>query len=382
MQNPTTLHSYIKLNNSFVHTVQYSGPNVENIVRPRASSSPNQSLNGTSPSSPSKRNIIVFIPGNPGLLGVYHDYLCSLYKTICHPSNRRAHGQPIILAISHNNFDHPDCCQQLAAQARKINIDESEMNFVEKSMVKSYINEPHNIELQVINKLIILKRLVLSPVEDDNQNKQQNIDKVIFVGHSIGCYVILKLLQDKQLSQHHHAGTIMIHPALENLALTEKGSITATYFNFKMDLLLRGIALVLDTFLPKSVKINLTKWATSREFAESSSEIVLESMSTMASASSLNALIEMAKSEFSQVKNINNGQMIEPHLDKLHLIYANTDHWVNKEHREQLKRLYEDRISIEVEPTLHAFIMDPETVSSYAVKVGMLIEDLLEEEKL
>lgn len=248
MYEPTVRHYYVKLNKSFVHLVQYG--HHENIIRsPVQSSSNRASSEGPNNSSLLAANhttlladrnklkkLIVFVPGNPGILGIYHDFLSSLYKTLSKPSNRG--DDPVILAIGNNNFDHPDHCDYSADE--RICVEENGLNFVEKSTFGNN-QEPHQVELQIMSKMIILKRLLKANL------CQTDVDscRLTFVGHSFGAYIILRLLQDRTLAQAH-AGSILIHPALENLALTEKGTILSRYFALKLDYVLRFVAYVAE----------------------------------------------------------------------------------------------------------------------------------------
>lgn len=387
MHNPTVRHSHVSINNSFVHLVQYGG--VERLLKSTSlsdandsqKSSPKQPRNNhtsnstnrshaesngsyTSSYNGSTKKLIVFLPGNPGVLGIYHDFLVAFYKSIYRPSGR-ADEQPTILAISHNNFDHPDYVDYKSDS--RVCVEENDLNFVEKSLAQTHSDEPHHIELQVMNKIIILKRLLNINIDDCG---------LIFIGHSIGCYIILRLLQDRVISNAHE-GSVMIHPALENLASTEKGSFYDWMLGHKMDLLVRTAAVLVEKLLPKSAKLAIAKWICSPDFVQSSSEIVLDSVVQLSCSKTLSALIQMAKSEFALVKDINADLMIKPHAAKLKMIYAINDHWVNSDNRNTLRELYPN-LYMEEQSTKHAFVMDPKTVMDYAVKVGMFVQDFLD----
>lgn len=389
MHNPTVRHSHVSINNSFVHLVQYGG--TERLLKSTTIYDPNDSQklsseqtrnnqNGNSTdrsytdSSGSNTNLengstkklIIFLPGNPGILGIYHDFLVALYRSICtRPQSGEADEQPTILAISHNNFDHPDYVDYKSDS--RVCVEENDLNFVERSVAQAHSSDPHHIELQVMNKIIILKRLLNINIDDC---------RLIFIGHSISCYIILRLLQDRVISNAHE-GTVMIHPALDNLALTEKGSKFDWMFGYKMDLLLRTAALLVEKLLPKSAKLAIAKWLCEPDFVKSSSDIVLDSVVQLSCSKTLNALIQMAKSEFALIKDINPDLLIKPHATKLKMIYAINDHWVNPKSRISLRELYPN-LYMEEQSTKHAFIMEPKTVMDYAVKVGVFVQDFLD----
>lgn len=326
------------------------------------------SSNSYSTSSINAKKLIIFVPGNPGLLGLYHDFLLSLFRTISGSSTSPSKSKddyPLILAIAHNNFDHPDHVQYQAEE--RIFVHENDLNFVERAIAETHLNEPHHIELQVLNKLIILKRML-----------KVNIDscKVIFIGHSIGGYVILRLLQDKIIASSHE-GTVLIHPALENLALTYKGSRFNLFFNYRLDVIGQSIAFILDNILTKWAKLALVRLFCSEDFVRNSSSMALESITQMICQRTYKALVQMAKSELSLIKNINSDALIKPHCSKLKLIYAINDGWVNTDNRKILRELYPD-LYMEEQSRLHAFVLDPQTVMDYAIKVGMFVQDFLD----
>lgn len=340
-------HSFVELNNSFVHIQQYaSEKNVLDL--PQILGQHEDTCNSKEKGA---ENVIVFVPGNPGALGIYHDFLELVFK--------QSRGFQI-LAIGHNNFDHPNHVSY--AKSEKIFIDEKELNFVEKTQAKEYLHDPYHVELQVLNKLIILKRLISSET------------KITFVGHSIGCYVIVRLLQDKQLASAH-AGSILIHPALENLASTEKGLYFDRVFKLKLDLPMKLVSFLLDTLLPRSLKMLLTRQLCSSDFLKVSSNVVLESIMQLACSRHFDALVRMAKSELATVKQLDCEQLIRPHVSRLKLLYAKEDHWVNRSHREALKQTQKN-IHIEERNVMHAFVMDPKAVDEYARFVADFVRSM------
>lgn len=371
MHDPIVKHSYVQLNNSYVHLSQYCA-------------NENSFLKFSNPPKIIPPRLIIFVPGNPGLLGMYHDFLLNLFRAAnnCTTSEvlffdsstnnnndvKPAEKQFInILAIGHNNFDHPQHTNFKTEET--IIIDDGQMNFVERTLASKHANESHHMDLQVLNKTIILKRLL---------NGASNTARIVFVGHSIGSYIILRLLQERVFSTHHE-GTILIHPALENLALTEKGSFFNQVFQYKLDYPLRAIAYLMDILIPKRIKQALAKYHFSTEYMQHSSEIAVESLISIVSHKSLVALIEMAKSEFATVKNLDADSLIGPHSNKLRLIYAINDHWVNTDNRKFLQDRYPD-LFIEEQPRMHAFVMEPETVMDYAVKIGLYVQTFFEPE--
>lgn len=365
-----TRHTYVQVNGSLCHVVQYGSgsslfrsADLEKAVPDHVADVGHGSPARKSGSPSSKKKVIVLVPGNPGLLGFYHDFLSQLCFKLSE-FNRKS--QPTVIAIGHNNFDHPDEVSYKAEQ--RISVDLADLNFVEKSIAETYRREPNHIELQVLNKLIIIKRLLNIDLEET---------KLIFIGHSIGAYVILRLLQDRSIALAH-GGSVLIHPALENLALTEKGSHISKLFSYKLDLLLlQPVVLFLEKLLTKSMKLALVRWLCSKDFIENSSHMAVESATQLFGRKAWTALVQMAKSELSFIRNMNIDNMIRPHACKLKLVYATKDHWVNSNNRILLRRLLPE-LHLEEQDAEHAFVMNPQTVTDYAVKVNLFIQEFLD----
>lgn len=387
MLEPIVRHHYVNINNSTVHLVQYG--HSESIIKSVEVDSIGPRLTTSDDKPHETKELVVFIPGNPGLLGMYHDFLVALYKTIARPSDKT--NEPVLLAIGHNNFLGLD--YQSDGQQQRHN--DGEEIFIGANNIAA--NEPHGIELQCLNKLIILKQLLrihltnkqqqqgVGEEENSNSNEEEEDEddygrecgwKLTFVGHSMGCYIILKLLQDPALARAH-AGSILVHPALENLALTKKGTVLANFFALKLDLLARLVAYGIEKLVPKSTILDITRLACSHEFTSQASSIVIESMAQIVQSNTLIALIEMAKSELDCIRDLDHDKMIKPRANKLRLIYAIDDHWVNARHRLELAQLYPE-LYIEEQQTMHAFIMDPNAVANYSIKFGMMIEGFFE----
>ena len=138
----------------------------------------------------------------------------------------------------------------------------------------------------------------------------------------------------------------MIHPALENLALTPSGSLFARYFELRLDLVLKSLAYLADLLLNERLRIWMVKQfilsneTLADEESACSGDTMAKSVAQLGTASGLAALIEMARSEFARVKELDHERLIKPHVERLRLIYAIDDHWVNAQNRQELRGAY------------------------------------------
>lgn len=363
-QQQTIINTNVRLNNCVVHVVQYNNSNDK--IGSLLKSSVNETtilnnnlklLDKDTSSKAIKHLLIIFVPGNPGLLGLYHDFLSALLTNLKDQSN------VTILGLSHNNFINVN---STIKNTTTTNIHDSDLNFIEKSIVKSYTNEPHHIELQVLNKILILKKLLNVNLKDVS---------LMFIGHSIGCHVILRLMQEKVISESL-ISSILVHPALDNIAKTQKGQSISYLFTYKLDTLIKVLAYILDALVPVSIKTIATKYYCPKEMVERCSDIVLNSFQSLGSPKNLVALMQMAKSEFEYIKNSDVNYMIKDHVDKIKIIYSINDGWVDEDCKISLKDNYPS-IATEELPTIHAFIMEPSTTTEYASKISIYLREAI-----
>lgn len=345
---PLAKHIYVQIRNVLVHCVQY-GPK-ESIIK----------LSDVRQSRPDKtQNLVVFVPGNPGYWGVYHSFLGDLYQKVT-----ESDPDATILVICHNNFDHPDHVKHPVDE--RIVLSELDILEAESKILDVYKNEPNHTEMNVFIKEIILKRLL-----------EYKLDayKLCFVAHSIGAYCCMRLIEDPQIAVAH-AGSVYLHPAVENLATTPKGLKTLTYVQpFMLEYLLLPLAYVIDNFLPRNLKLQLYGTYFPKGYMDEASTIVQESVLQFMTPQSMRALVEMARSEFTCVKDAKLA-LLQSNASKISFIYAKDDYWVNSSFVSKLKESVQGLNLIEL-PNPHAFTNDKKVVDDYVERTANFIRSTM-----
>lgn len=128
--------------------------------------------------------LFLIIPGNPGIPEFYEQFMEQLYKIT---------GWTIpVWTLGHaGHVSVPDVPDKLAEEKA------------------SYTT--CTLDGQIKHKLTFINKFVPKDV------------KLIFIGHSIGCYMILKLLDE--LDSHHVLRCFMLFPTIERMAESPKGEI-------------------------------------------------------------------------------------------------------------------------------------------------------------
>lgn len=284
MEESPIINEYIDINFSIVQLQQFGLS--KTLVPPQKDCTDYNASIRSDADTPD--HVVIMVPGNPGIVGYYHDFNVQL----CQKLNFLWPGKKIpIVAISHNNFDYPAWNHNGAGSNNLHVLRDCLADQDKPRRASAILNEPNHIELQIRNKIVILKTIF-----------DLSRTKFTFVGHSIGCYVILEMLQDGDLNART-TQALFIHPALENLAITEKGAFWSTIFKYKIDWLISAFCLFIDSVVPDSVRPRLASLMKSGGEFEKISPEVKNALVQLASYRILQSTVRMAKSEFSNVSH-------------------------------------------------------------------------------
>lgn len=177
-------------------------------------------------------------------------------------------------------------------------------------------NEAYSLKGQIRNKLEFVHRYVPEDV------------RLILIGHSIGCYMILKMLDD--LIPERVVRCFLLFPTIERMAATPNGLVATPVLRW-----LRWVAIPAThslSYLPISTKQRLIRW----HFGESKKdknipsciyEATMDFFTPFCVANSL----YMGNQEMQEVGNLDDGLM-ERHAAKICLYYGQADLWCPREY--------------------------------------------------
>ncbi|XP_077967986.1 lipid droplet-associated hydrolase-like [Styela clava] len=276
-----------------------------------------------------EKSLFLIIPGNPGSIGFYQNFSEALFKKTGVPVWGISHtGHASIPEEPHHAPHH---------EGQKVGHPET---------------ENCGLSPQIYHKIRFLESEVLPKV-----------DEVFLVGHSIGCYIILHIL-DKMDDPKLRKG-IMLFPTIERMAVTPKGKWLTPF-------LIHGQSFVsifawMLTFLPHFVKKRLVEYLFRRD-EEVSRNTVLNHVIHPKVAKSC---MYMAMQEM-QLVHERDDHIIEAQMDKLVFYYGAIDHWCPVSYYEDLKKAFQNINARLCENNyIHAFVLQ------HSKELADIVSDML-----
>ncbi|RUS85800.1 hypothetical protein EGW08_006429 [Elysia chlorotica] len=229
----------------------------------------------------SPRTLMLIIPGNPGVPYYYEDFMQELYS--------HCGGQIPVWAIGQAGHIIPP--------GEHLSI----------SNVVSTNDNLYGLEAQISHKLAFIQENIPADVS------------LILIGHSIGCYMILNILDG--LASRDIARCFMLFPTIERMAVTPNGRKLTPLLRY-----FRWISVLLAfffCFLPQTVRTELLKWVYRKvDYPECVPKALLKTVTPW----SANFSTYLAKTEMNKVTTLQR-DLVEKHLSKLSLYYGTIDDW-------------------------------------------------------
>lgn len=262
-------------------------------------------------------NLVLFIPGNPGVTQFYTSFLKRLHEELGYT----------VWILSHAGHELPKSKQREAPRLTD--------------------NEKiYGLEGQVNHKLAFIDTYV-------PKNAQ-----VYFVGHSIGAYVILDILK-KSWVESNTKGAYLLFPAIEYLAETENGWYMVNVVQYFVRILL--FLAWIFTILPFVLQFSLIKGYV---LFYSILNVHLRTIINFIRPDVVDKVLYLAMDEMHNVKERETRILLE-NKTRIKLYYAANDGWSPQRYCKQLKRDIPD-IDAEIctRNFEHAFVLrHPEEVA-------------------
>ncbi|GAA5806883.1 hypothetical protein MFLAVUS_000231 [Mucor flavus] len=279
------------------------------------------------PATTQKKTILLFIPGNPGLVEYYTSFLQGIHEAIASPSFE-------IIGVSHKGHS----------------VNYHEDNSGEKSV--------YSLEDQIQHKVDCIDTLI-------EQNGPET--NFILVAHSIGSYISAEVL--KKRPNHGISRVIGLFPTLRDIAITPNG-VNITRLVKTVPASAFGIAGSLISCLAPPLRQLLVGAATGQ-----SGEGLQVTAHQLLHSSVLKNVITLARFEMETVKDLDH-EFYSKHLDKFILYYSSNDQWAPKDHYDYMKKHFpKGTIHLCTENIPHAFCLEPKHVHYMAEKVKSWIQE-------
>ncbi|KAJ8287534.1 hypothetical protein COCON_G00001930 [Conger conger] len=259
--------------------------------------------------------VFLLIPGNPGLVGFYRTFMQTIHEAF-----GRRHP---VWAVSHAGHCVPPDSMRTTADCPRMQID-----------------DVFGLNGQVEHKLAFLREHVPRDA------------KLVLIGHSIGCYIILEMMKrDPELQV---VKSVLLFPTIERMAATPQGRVMTP-----MLCRLRYVAYVpvfLLSLLPRAVKAALVKIAL-RAVDCLDLSIVPATLSLFNMDCAANGMY-MGGQEMRQVLG-RDDPTIRQNLDKLIFYYGATDRWCPVQYYQDIRADFPSgNIQLCGKGYRHAFVLD------------------------
>lgn len=146
--------------------------------------------------------------------------------------------------------------------------------------------------------------------------------KLVLIGHSIGCYMILKLLEN--LNPQQVLRCFMLFPTIERMAISPKGQVATPMLKY-----LRWMGTIIVqclSYLSPHLQYRMILWYFRNMTVP---DCIYNASMSLFDPFCVSNVMYMANIEMQAVKQLDTG-LIQKHLPKLSFYYGSDDHWCPK----------------------------------------------------
>lgn len=156
--------------------------------------------------------------------------------------------------------------------------------------------------------------------------------KLILIGHSIGCYMIMRILDE--IDHQRVVRCFQLFPTIERMAQSPKGQVATPMLKYLRWL---GTAIVHGaSYLSPFVQYRLLLWYFS---GRKIPECVYNASMNLFDPFCVSNVMYMANLEMQQVAHLDE-DLVERHLPKMSFYYGEDDHWCPKSYYFDMKKKF------------------------------------------
>ncbi|XP_068136314.1 lipid droplet-associated hydrolase isoform X2 [Hyperolius riggenbachi] len=257
--------------------------------------------------------LFLIIPGNPGIVGFYRTFMQSLYCSF--------NGKYPVWAVGHAGHCSPPPGMDMTDDTTEV-------------------EDVFGLNGQTEHKLAFLRNTIPEDM------------KLVLIGHSIGCYIILEMM--KRSPKLNILKSIMLFPTIERMAQSPQGKIMTPILCSLRYIVYMPLYLL--SFLPEVMKTSLIKLFL-RGVKSVDEASIDASLKLFRVECSVNAMY-MGSQEMMKVLDRDN-DTIKHNLNKLAFYHGATDNWCPVQYYEDMKRDFPDgNIRLCDKGIRHAFVLE------------------------
>lgn len=214
-------------------------------------------------------------------------------------------------------------------------------------------DELFGLEAQILHKAKFIQDFILPTT------------KLILVAHSIGCYVVLELLNRFENISQMIDHCILLNPTIDSMIATKSGTKLNFIFQYFYYPII-GLAHCIEFLLSQQIRENMMAAFFRFNGYKNLPQNVIKSATNLLNPYCLKATICMVLDEFGQIFEPK-WNIIENNAKRLSLYYSENDHWVPIEYYYKIRNKLEKFLNLLdlrlcLENIEHAFIMQPENI--------------------
>ncbi|XP_068143360.1 LOW QUALITY PROTEIN: lipid droplet-associated hydrolase [Drosophila tropicalis] len=302
--------AYVNINNIPTHIITY-GKWIEETI--------------------TEKELVICITGNPGLPGFYTEFGASLQQEL---------GNLPVWVIGHAGHDDPP-----EASIREV-------------PQLSGNEELFNLDGQIRHKIEFITKYVPNDV------------KIHLIGHSIGAWMILQLLQEQSIRKRIKK-CYLLFPTVERMMESPNGWIF-TKIAMPLYSVFGYIFFSFFNFLPVWLRMILIQIYF---LIFSIPKVFIGTALKYSKASVAEKVVFLADDEMARVIGLQH-DIVEKNLDLLKLYYGTTDGWVPISYYEQLKKHYPQvDAQLDTKKIDHAFVL------RHSKPMALIVRDMIEENR-
>ncbi|KAK7502890.1 hypothetical protein BaRGS_00005839 [Batillaria attramentaria] len=262
----------------------------------------------------SVRHLFLVIPGNPGIPEYYEQFMQTLWEK----SNRQI----------------PVWCVGHAGHVTGPNV-----NSLGWTEIVQQPDEAYTLEGQITHKVNFIKQHVPADV------------RLILIGHSIGCYMILNLLP--RIPQFNIVRCFMLFPTIERMANSPNGRVFTPALNYLRWILVGTVKLL--SYLSQAVHLKLVRY----HFRDDPvPDCAVKASLNLFNPACVNYSTFLAKQEMAFVSGLQL-DLLKQHMDKISFYYGAVDKWCPQEYCHEMQARFPDAdIRLCQMDFSHAFVLD------------------------
>ena len=156
--------------------------------------------------------------------------------------------------------------------------------------------------------------------------------KLILIGHSIGCYIIMRMLDS--IGSHHVLRCFHLFPTIERMAESPKGQVATPLLRYLRWL---GTLLVqIASYLSPHLQYRIILWYFK---GRNVPDCIYNATMTLFDPFCVSNVMYMANLEMQQVSRLDE-DLLHKHLSKFSFYYGDDDHWCPKSYYFDMKRKF------------------------------------------